>query len=129
MCPDRLSGRSTSARRHRLDLMRRVVILLLATALLAPAATVAARPMAGAARYSAAHPLPGAPACPIFPADNPWNQRVDGLPVARRSAAMIAQIGLNDAAECVSIVCQPLHKRPDAWAGCEATGMAKCVVG
>ena len=25
---------------------------------------------------------PGAPSCPVFPADNPWNQRVDRLPVA-----------------------------------------------
>jgi hypothetical protein len=41
-----------------------------------------------------AHPLPAAPGCPIFPSDNPWNQRVDGLPVARNSAALIASIGL-----------------------------------
>src|SRR5947209_7172638 len=41
-----------------------------------------------------AHPLPGAPTCPIFPADNPWNQRVDGLPVAANSATLIASIGL-----------------------------------
>ncbi len=39
--------------------------------------------------------LPGAPRCPIFPADNPWNQRVDHLPVARDSALLIAAIGLN----------------------------------
>ena len=42
------------------------------------------------------HPLPGAPGCPVFPADNPWNQRVDRLPVARNSARIIARIGLND---------------------------------
>jgi len=42
----------------------------------------------------AARPLPGAPSCPIFPADNPWNQRVDGLPVAKDSAQLIASIGL-----------------------------------
>jgi hypothetical protein len=41
-----------------------------------------------------AHPLPGAPRCPVFPADNPWNQRVDRLPVARHSADLIASIGL-----------------------------------
>ena len=29
----------------------------------------------------------GGPDCPIFPANNPWNQRVDGLPVAKDSAA------------------------------------------
>jgi hypothetical protein len=37
--------------------------------------------------------LPGAPACPVFPADNPWNQRVDRLPVASDSAAIVASIG------------------------------------
>jgi hypothetical protein len=42
----------------------------------------------------AAHPLPGAPACTIFPPNNPWNQRVQGLPVARNSARLIASIGL-----------------------------------
>ncbi len=31
--------------------------------------------------------------CPVFPADNPWNQRVDGLPVAKGSAAVIRSIG------------------------------------
>jgi hypothetical protein len=41
-----------------------------------------------------ARPLPGAPRCPIFPLNNPWNQRVDGLPVARESAVLIASIGL-----------------------------------
>jgi hypothetical protein len=33
--------------------------------------------------------------CPIFPASNPWNERVDSLPVAGNSAAMIGAIGLN----------------------------------
>src|SRR5947209_7978936 len=40
-----------------------------------------------------AHPLPGARACPIFPPSNPWNQRVDKLPVAGNSARLIASIG------------------------------------
>ena len=39
--------------------------------------------------------LPGAPNCPIFPAGNPWNERVDNLPVAANSAQMIASIGLD----------------------------------
>jgi hypothetical protein len=43
-----------------------------------------------------ADPLPGAPACPIFPANNAWNQRVDRLPVAKNSAKLIASIGLGD---------------------------------
>src|SRR6185312_5109413 len=32
-------------------------------------------------------------ACTVFPASNPWNQRVDSLPVASNSAAIIATIG------------------------------------
>ncbi len=43
-----------------------------------------------------ASPLPGAPGCPLFPPDNPWNQRVDRLPVAKNSAQMIASIGLGN---------------------------------
>jgi hypothetical protein len=38
--------------------------------------------------------LPGAPSCPIFPANNPWNERVDKLPVAANSAQLIASIGV-----------------------------------
>src|SRR2546423_12693292 len=37
--------------------------------------------------------LPGAPRCSIFPATNAWNQRVDTLPVAANSAALISSIG------------------------------------
>jgi hypothetical protein len=44
----------------------------------------------------AAQPLPGAPHCPLFPANNPWNQRVDRLPVAKNSSQLIASIGLRD---------------------------------
>ncbi len=55
---------------------------------------------AGAAAFvpglSTAHPLSGAPKCPIFPRDNPWNQRVNKLPVAANSARYIAAIGLGD---------------------------------
>jgi hypothetical protein len=36
---------------------------------------------------------PAAPKCPIFPKSNPWNQRVDRLPVAPNSDAIIASIG------------------------------------
>ena len=38
--------------------------------------------------------LPGAPRCPIFPATNAWNQRVDSLPVAANSAQLIQSIGV-----------------------------------
>jgi hypothetical protein len=37
--------------------------------------------------------LPSALRCPVFPASNPWNKRVDRLPVAQNSAAVIASIG------------------------------------
>jgi hypothetical protein len=47
----------------------------------------------------AAHPLPGASRCQIFPPSNPWNQRVDRLPVAKNSRRLIASIGLD----------QPVH--------------------
>ncbi len=39
--------------------------------------------------------VPGAPRCPIFPAGNAWNERVDTLPVASDSAQLIASIGLD----------------------------------
>jgi hypothetical protein len=68
--------------------LRRVIITFAGLALIA-SATVIALPA-----LVAANPLPGAPGCPVFPADNPWNQRVDGLPAARNSARLIAGIGL-----------------------------------
>ncbi|MDQ3777626.1 MAG: hypothetical protein M3310_01980 [Actinomycetota bacterium] len=45
---------------------------------------------AGALRH------PAAPECPVFPASNPWNQRVDRLPVAANSEAIIRAIGSNE---------------------------------
>jgi hypothetical protein len=36
-----------------------------------------------------------APACRLLPANNPWNQRVDGAPVVGRSRAFIAHLGSN----------------------------------
>ena len=38
---------------------------------------------------------PNIAGCPVFPASNPWNQRVDKLPVAANSAAIINSIGLD----------------------------------
>jgi hypothetical protein len=49
----------------------------------------------GAAVASASR-LPQAPACPVFPATSPWNQRVDKLPVAPDSARIVAVIGADD---------------------------------
>ena len=37
--------------------------------------------------------LPGAPRCSVFPKSNPWNQRVDSLPVAGNSAQIVNSIG------------------------------------
>jgi hypothetical protein len=39
--------------------------------------------------------LPAARRCPLFPANNPWNQRVDKLPVSADSARLISSIGLD----------------------------------
>src|SRR5689334_19856843 len=50
-------------------------------------ALVVAAPSADALR------VPAAPKCPVLPASNPWNQRVDKLPVASNSAAIIDSIG------------------------------------
>ncbi|HEU5213178.1 MAG TPA: hypothetical protein VFU10_10445 [Gaiellaceae bacterium] len=54
------------------------------------AALVAVLALAAAA---SAQRLPSAPRCQIFPASNPWNQRVDKLPVAPNSDAIISSIG------------------------------------
>jgi hypothetical protein len=37
--------------------------------------------------------MPSAPLCPVFPKSNPWNQRVDSLPVAPNSDEIIRSIG------------------------------------
>jgi hypothetical protein len=64
--------------------VRRVVLVLAYAALVAIPALVSA------------HSLPGASSCPLFPPTNPWNQRVDGLPVAKSSQRLIASIGLTE---------------------------------
>ena len=51
------------------------------------AAAIALAPAAGAQR------LPQAPGCPILPQSNAFNQRVDGLPVAANSQALVSSIG------------------------------------
>jgi hypothetical protein len=42
---------------------------------------------------AAAYPLPGARQCPVFPASSVWNKRVDALPVAGNSSAIVRLIG------------------------------------
>ena len=41
-------------------------------------------------------PVPGAPTCRLFPADNPWNRRVDHLPVHERSDEIVRSIGMSE---------------------------------
>jgi hypothetical protein len=45
---------------------------------------------------AAAAPLPGAPGCPVLPAGNVWNERVDALPAHPDSDRLIASIGLDE---------------------------------
>ena len=44
---------------------------------------------------AATTPVPTVGGCQVFPASNPWNERVDQLPVATNSAAVIRSIGLD----------------------------------
>jgi hypothetical protein len=62
--------------------------------LLAALAVATLAALAGAESPSAA-PLPSAPGCPVFPATNVWNTRVDALPVAAISASVRRTIGLS----------------------------------
>ena len=59
---------------------------------LVPAVAVAAALLSGSSAQALR--LHAARHCPVFPANNPWNQRVDKLPVAADSARLIASIGL-----------------------------------
>ena len=52
--------------------------------------------LAGSVEGALAKSLPGAPGCPMFPASNIWNRRVDTLPVRSDSAALVASIGLGN---------------------------------
>ena len=60
---------------------------------LAFAAVVAAVLLTGSSAQALR--LPAARHCPVFPASNAWNARVDTLPVASDSAQLIASIGLD----------------------------------
>jgi hypothetical protein len=55
-------------------------------------AAVAVATLAACAIGLPAHDAPG---CTILPSDNPWNQRVDGAPVQRRSRTYINHLGRN----------------------------------
>ena len=66
--------------RRGLTLIPLVAILLTLGASAAPALSAQPPTLAG---------------CPVFPADNAWNRRVDRLPVTRNSATLIRSIGLD----------------------------------
>ncbi len=68
----------------------RVLLILAACAACAAALT---------ATGADAHRLPQAPRCPILPASNPFNQRVDSLPIAADSATLINSIGADATAK------------------------------
>jgi hypothetical protein len=61
-----------------------------------PRVALAAVVLATAATAASPPRLPQAPACTIFPASSPWKRRVDTLPVAPDSAAIVASIGIAD---------------------------------
>ena len=58
-------------------------------------ASVGVTLLVGAGGAAHALRLPTAPRCPVFPKSNPWNRRVDTLPVAQSSAAIIGSIGVD----------------------------------
>ena len=66
--------------------MRRPAVAFVVTAMLWLGLTIGGTP--GVA--SAGTPLPGAPNCPIFPADNVWNTPITSLPVDPHSAQWLA---------------------------------------
>jgi len=66
---------------------RKLLASVLAVALVATAALAA---------LAIGQPLRKAPKCQLLPSDNPWNQRVDQLPVAGNSSTLIRSIGVGD---------------------------------
>jgi hypothetical protein len=60
------------------------------------AAGFAALALAAAVPSAGGMPLPDAPRCPLFPRSFSINQRVDALPVAASSDAIVRSIGLDD---------------------------------
>jgi hypothetical protein len=55
---------------------------------------LAAAALAGLSLTGATASAPTIAGCPVFPASNPWNQKVDTLPLASNSAQLIASMGL-----------------------------------
>jgi hypothetical protein len=59
---------------------------------IAALAVLATAAVAGS-QLASGHSLPSARSCPIFPASNQWNMRVDNLPVAGNSDTLVRSIG------------------------------------
>ena len=72
-------------RRTRQTLLPAALCLAFAAPTSAPAAEV--DPVPGVVVRAAVHAVGG---CALFPADNPWNRRIDSRPVWRRSSAIVA---------------------------------------
>jgi hypothetical protein len=68
--------------------------------------------LALAAGSAEAYPLPGAPQCPVFPASSVWNKRVDRLPVAGNSSAIVGSIGAGPQRPC-RLWLRSLERRTD----------------
>ena len=64
--------------------------------LLAACAALAALAAVGPGSSASPSPGPTIAGCPLFPATSFWNQRVDALPVAAGSDAIVAAIGVDD---------------------------------
>jgi len=74
--------------------MRRIGLLAATLLVALSPPTAAGSPADPVAR--AAAPVPSAKRCPLFPRSFSTNRRVDRLPVARDSAAIVASIGIED---------------------------------
>src|SRR5205807_320774 len=59
----------------------------------APLKLLAAAVAAGTLAFASSSSAPRIAGCQVFPASNPWNQRVDRLPVAKSSTTIVDSIG------------------------------------
>jgi hypothetical protein len=73
--------------------------LLVAAGIVALGLGIGGTPSGGGEALAPSSRLPQAPGCPLFPANSPWHTRVDSLPVASDSQAIIQAIGPDDPLE------------------------------
>ena len=83
----------------RSQLVRTIVAAIVAALSLTSALSLRAAPRANSTLYlpliMRGNSSPAIDGCPVFPADNVWNARVDALPVDAKSSTYIAFIGPN----------------------------------